>query len=119
MEQIQAEGWPTHVQALYEEIAALSTALGLPTPRLRAAGLDTAGPGTILASLRQLAAAVQQIQQLVVRQDATTRALLDIVCRLAPGQAPMFRAMVETARDLAAQEQDPDKVAARRRGIVN
>ena len=109
LDRVRSQDWAEHVQALYEEIAALSTALGMPTPRLRAAGLDPAGTGSLLASLQVMGGAVQQLQSLVVISDARTRALIDIVCRLSPSQAPMFRAMVETAVDLAAQEGDPDK----------
>jgi len=113
LRQIEEQGWPYHIQALYEEIAALSTALGMPTPRLKAAGLDPAGKGTILASFQQLAMAVKQVQEIAVVNEARTRALLDICGKIAPAQAFMFRAMFDTASDLAKQEQDPDKVAAR------
>lgn len=118
LEQIRAEDWPVHIQALYEEIAALSTALGMPTPRLKAAGLDAGGPGTILASFQQLAMAVKQVQGIAVVNEARTRALLDICCRIAPSQRPMFQVAFDVAGDLAKQESDPDKVAARSKGGI-
>jgi len=119
LDAVEAEGWPAHVQALYEEIAALSTALGMPTPRLSAAGLSSGGPGTILASFQQLGTAVKQLQGIALANEARTRAMLAAICEIDPLRAPMYRAMVEQAVDIARQEQDPDKIAARRKtGVI-
>lgn len=102
--------WEEHVQAIYDEMAALCQSLGIPTPNLLRAGMQPADPGTILASFQQLATAVKQVQKISVVNEARTRCLLAIVKKLAPMQAPMFEAMFLDASDIAEQQAtDPDK----------
>ncbi len=110
LKEIRSVPWEEHVQIVYDEIAALCQALGIPTPNMVRAGLQPGDPGTVLFQFRQLAAAVQQLQKIALVNEARTRALLVICKKLNPMQGPMFEAMFIQAGDLAEQQaSDPDK----------
>ena len=113
LEQIGETPWEVHVAAIFDEIAALATQLGVSTPSLTAAGFTAGNPGTVLHGLQAQSEALKQLQEIAAVQRARNDVLFKIVCRLAPGMTFEFQALMETAVGLAKQAQDPDKVAAR------